>query len=97
MQLGKVKATVFDAKRAEKRKNTVVANISTLEGKDQDGKYQYCSWRANFVGDAYAKALGLTDKDRIVITSGKIENFYNKEKEKNYTIVTVFEFEEDEE
>ena len=49
------------------------------------------------MGDAYEKALGLTDKDRIVITSGKIENFYNKEKEKNYTIVTVFEFEEDEE
>lgn len=97
MQLGKFKATVFDAKKAEKRKNTVVANLSTLEGKDQDDKNKYCSWRTFFVGNAYEKALVLEDKDRIFVTEAKIENFYNKEQEKNYVQVTVFDFDEVEE
>ena len=60
MKLGKVKATVFEAKKEENRKNTVTANISTYEGKDQDGNNQYCSWRARFVrtrtGLLYQKA-----------------------------------------
>ena len=97
MKLGKVKATVFESKKEENRKNTVTANISTYEGKDQDGNNQYCSWRARFVGDAYEKALGLEDKDRIVISKGKIENNYNKDKERLYVLVTVFDFDYDEE
>lgn len=95
MKLGTVKATVFDAKKEAKRKNTVIANISTYEGKDQNGNNRYCAWKARFVGDAYEPALNLVDKDRIVITIGKIENNYNKEQEKLYVVVTVFEFEMD--
>lgn len=97
MKLGKVKATVFDAKREEKRKNTVIANISTYEGKDQEDNNRYCSWKARFVGDAFEPALNLADKDKIVITSGKIENNYNKEQERLYVIVTIFDFEMDDE
>lgn len=95
MKLGNVQANVFEVKRDEKRKNTIIANISTYEGKDQNNKSQYCSWRARFVGDAYEKALGLKDKDRIIITKGKVENNYNKEKEKLYVIVTIFDFDID--
>ncbi len=97
MKLGNVKATVFDAKKEAKRKNTVIANISTYEGKDQEGNNRYCSWKARFVGDAYEPALNLEDKDKIEITSGKIENNYNKEQEKLYVVVTVFDFEMDDE
>ena len=97
MQIGRTKATVFQPKKEEKRKNTVLANISTYEGKDQEGNSQYCSWRARFVGSAYERALGLEDKDRIVIKSGKIENNYNKEQERLYVTVTIFDFEDDEE
>lgn len=97
MKLGEVKANVFEVKRDEKRKNTIIANISTYEGKDQNDKNQYCSWRARFVSDAYEKALGLKDKDRIIITKGKVENNYNKEQERLYVHVTIFDFDMDDE
>ena len=89
-----VHATVFDPKEDPAiRKNTVMANISTYEGKDKDEKSVYSSWRANFVGDAYEKAKGLKSKDRIVLTNAKVENSYIKETEKLYITVTVFDFE----
>jgi len=49
------------------------------------------------VGEAYEDALGLEDKDRIIIQSGIVDNVYNKEKEKLYVTVTIFRFENDEE
>ena len=60
----------------------LIVDIRTYEGKDQDGKPRYASWRARFVGEAYEDALGLEDKDRIIIQSGIVDNVYNKEKEK---------------
>ncbi|NCE98099.1 hypothetical protein [Emergencia sp. 1XD21-10] len=95
MKLGETKATVFDAKIEENRKDTVIATISTFEGKDKDGNNRYCSWRARFVGDAYENALNLVDKDRIIITSGKVENNYIKKTKRLYVNVTIFDFEED--
>ncbi len=60
----------------------LIADIRTYEGKDQDDKPRYASWRARFVGEAYEDALDLEDKDRIIIQSGMVDNVYNKEKEK---------------
>ena len=60
----------------------LIADIRTYEGKDQDDKPRYAFWRARFVGEAYEDALGLEDKDRIIIQSGIVDNVYNKEKEK---------------
>ena len=91
------KAMVFQAKKDENRKRTVIADISTYEGRDQDDKPRYASWRARFVGEAYEDALGLEDKDRIIIQPGIVDNVYNKEKEKLYVTVTIFRFENDEE
>ena len=88
-----VKARVFDIAESEKRKNTVTANISTYEGKDKDDKAVYSSWRANFVGDAFGKAKDLSEKDLIVLTNAKVESSFNKEKERLYVTVTVFDFE----
>ena len=96
MKLATNKATVFEVKKDESRKNTVQANISTYEGKGQNDEPVYSSWFTRFVGKAYEKALGLQDKDRIVIKEGKIENYYNKEKGKLYVSVTVFDFDMDE-
>ena len=93
MTLGEVKGTVFDVKEAEGRKNTVQATMSTYEGKDQHDKPRYCSWRTYFVGNAFEKALTLKDKDKILITSAKVENNYDKKNEKLYVKVTVFDFE----
>ena len=91
------KAMVFQAKKDENRKRTVIADISTYEGRDQDDKPRYAFWRARVVGEAYEDALGLEDKDRIIIQSGIVDNVYNKEKEKLYVTVTIFRFENDEE
>lgn len=85
-------ATVFQPQEAEKRKNTWMANLSTFEGY-KDGKNVYCSWRTFFVSDAYEKAKSLKNKDRIILTDAKIENNYDKEKEKLYVTLTVFDFE----
>lgn len=96
MNIGENKATVFEPKKDENRKNTVRATISTHEGEDTNGESRYSSWYARFVGDAYKKALKLKNKDRIDITSAKIENNYNKDTEKLYVTVTVFDFDIDE-
>lgn len=96
MNLGENKATVFEPKKDENRKNTVRATISTYEGEDADQGKKYSSWYARFVGDAYKKAIKLKNKDKIDITSAKIENSYNKDTEKLYVTVTVFDFDIDE-
>ena len=94
MQIAKgQEATVFNVEESKRRKNTYFANISTFEGKDSNGNSVYSSWRTQFVSKAYEKAGNLKDKDRIVLTSAKVENNYNKETEKLYDTVTVFDFE----
>ena len=35
---------VFQAKKDENRKRTVIADIRTYEGKDQDDKPRYAAW-----------------------------------------------------
>ena len=89
----KQEARVFDVKKAENRKNTVSARISTYEGKTKDEKAKYSSWNTSFVGDAYDKAIELENKDKIILTNTKVENNYDKEKEKLYLNVTIFDFE----
>lgn len=84
---------VFQPEKAENRKKTVVANISSYEGRDQDDNPRYSSWRAFFVGDAYKDALDLENNTLIKMTNAKIENNYNKEQEKLYVSVTIFKFE----
>ena len=53
----KQEARVFGIKEAENRKNTIWANISTYEGKTQDGKSKYSSWNTNFVGGAFRRKM----------------------------------------
>lgn len=87
-------ATVFNLTEAENRKNTIKANLSTYEGKDREDKAVYSSWRTYFVGKAYEKAkTELKEKDKILLTNAKVENDYNKEQDKLYVSITVFDFE----
>ena len=55
MKIETINATVFEPKKEDGRKDTVIANISTYEGKNQNDKARYCSWRTRFVGEAYEK------------------------------------------
>lgn len=81
--------SVFEVEVKEKY---CTANLSTSK-KNTDGTYTNMYWKARFVGKAFDKAKKLKDKDKIEITNGIIENSYDKEKEKLWVIVTVFEFE----
>ena len=97
MNLSENVVRVFEPQEAENRKRTVVANISSFEGRDADDNPRYSAWRAYFVGDAYKPALKLENNTLIRILSGKVENNYNKESKKLYLTVTIFEFELEEE
>lgn len=69
----------------------VQANLSTSK-KNEDGTYKNMYWIAKFVGKAREAASQLKDKDKIEIINGAIENFYDKDKDKLYVNVTVFDF-----
>lgn len=86
------KARVWKCKKNDKRKNTYDVQMSTYEGKDKDDNARYSSWNASFVGDAYEKASELKEKDEIILLNAKIESVYLKEKKKEYTNLTVFDF-----
>lgn len=86
------KGTVFNLEVNQRRKNTITGNVSTYEGKNQNDKAIYASWHANFVGKAFETAKELTNKDRIVILSANLTNSYSREKNRDYTTLTIFEF-----
>ncbi len=69
----------------------VQANLTTSK-KIEDNNYENMYWKARFVGNAFEAAKGLKDKDKIEITNGIIENNYDKENEKLWVNVTIFEF-----
>lgn len=83
---------VFDIKEHENRKNTMVANLSSFEGRDQSGEAIYSSWYTYFVGEAFEKAKSLENGDRIELSNAKVSKSYNKETKTTYVNVTVFDF-----
>ena len=79
----------------EVKEKVVKAAVST-SSKKQDGTYEYSEWNATFLGEAcYEKAKALKDKDRIKITSGKLDTSKVEKDGKNvkYTNLIVFNFE----
>lgn len=71
-------------------------NLSTSKkNTDKDGKVEYInmSWKAKMVGKAFEMAKEIKNGDKIDILKASIENTYDKEKQKAYFVVTIFEFE----
>lgn len=95
LQVKEQTVMVWDVKEAENVKNTVNANISTSKvvknGESEERKYM--SWQTKFVGKAYEPAKELKDKDIIKIKEAGVENYYNKESEKLYVTLIIFDFE----
>lgn len=85
------RGTLFQVQKEEKY---VDANFSTAERIEENGttSYRNSSWPVRFVGKAFDKAKELSDKDRIALTSFKMENVYVKEKQQSYLNVIVFDF-----
>lgn len=77
--------------KVEDKGKSVQANLSTSK-KLPDGTYKNMYWIAHFVGDIAKKAKKLKDKDKIEITNGIIENNFDKEKNKLYVSITIFDF-----
>lgn len=75
----------------EVKEKFVQANLTTSK-KNDDNTYINMYWKARFVGKSIEAAKELKDKDKIEITNGIIENNYDKENEKLWVNVTVFEF-----
>lgn len=87
--------TVFDpAIKPNISDKIVFANISTSKKNTKDGQLSYAnmSWRARFVGEAFAPANELKSKDKINILRGAIENNYDKEKKTLFVEVIIFDF-----
>lgn len=95
LQIKEQTVMVWDVKEAEKVKNTMEANVSTSKilrnGETEERKYM--SWATKFVGKAYEPAQNLKDRDIIKIKEAGIENYYNKESEKLYVTLVIFDFE----
>ncbi|MFA5300948.1 MAG: hypothetical protein WC389_22375, partial [Lutibacter sp.] len=86
-------ATIWDW---EDKGKYAKVRIGTSEKNKQSGEYENSNWFATFVGDAHTKVLETSEKDRITIKSGKINNLSKKQddgKYKNYLNVVIFDFE----
>lgn len=71
---------------------TCTLSTGRKKGKDSD-EYINSNWLCKFVGKAKEEALKLEERDRIIIKSAQIDSVYNKDTQKTFTGVTVFEFE----
>lgn len=77
----------------EDKGNFTKVKLGTSEKNKKTGEYDNSNWFATFVGNAHGKISDVNEKDRIKILSGKIDNKYNKEAQKSYLNVVVFDFE----
>jgi hypothetical protein len=73
----------------------VQAKLGTSRKDKRDDTYINSNWMARFVGDCVGLAKTLSKGDKITINKGSIESVYDKEKQRTWTTVTVFEFEVD--
>ena len=92
------KVSVFELKESERRKNTIDANVSSSRkttNANGEETWEYMSWKARFVGQAYEKAKTLQDKDRIILKNAAIENNYVKDTQKLWVTLVVFDFEKE--
>ena len=82
---------IWDIQQKEKYK---LVKTSTSESYELDGekKYKNSSWFCKFVGKANEKELNVNDM--IKVTSGKIENVWDKEKERSWLNIIIFDFEQ---
>lgn len=89
-----IKDTYATVWQVEDKGNYLGGRISTSE-KDQNGEYVNSNWFVAFFGKAKEKAVGVSERTRIKILSGKVTNVMKGEGEnkKSYLNVAIFDFE----
>ena len=83
-----VYATVWKVTPAENGKYIDI-QMSTSEKKENE--YENSSWFPRVIGHGLNSLKGLKERDRIKISSFKLTNVYNKEKEQSYLRMLIFE------
>lgn len=84
-----VYATVWKINHPENGKYIDV-QITTSE-KNKNGEYENSSWMARVIGHALNSLKGIKERDRIKITSFKMSNIYDKEKNRSFLKMLIFE------
>lgn len=73
----------------------IQAKVSSSRKDKRDDTWVNSNWFVRFVGKCTDQARVLSKGDRVIITNGTVESVYDKEKQRVYTNVTVFEFEQE--
>ena len=76
--------------KVDKREKYTALQVSTGD-KQEDGTYKNSGWNVRLVGKAN---VHVNEGDNIVITKAKIENIYDKEKNRSWLNVIAFELED---
>jgi hypothetical protein len=74
----------------DKKEKYTDITISTGD-KQQDGTWKNSSWRCRLVGQA--KDVEVNQGDKVIITSAKIENIWDKDNKKEWLKLIVFDIE----
>ena len=77
----------FKVWKVEQKEKYTSLQCSTGD-KQQDGTYKNSNWNVRLVGDA--KQLSISEGDTLIVESGKIENIWDKEGERNWLNVIVY-------
>ena len=93
LNIGKSYIKVWET---EDKDNYIKAKVSSgRKDKRNEGQYINSSWFCRFVGKSVEQARTLTKGDKITILNGMVESVWDKDKQKAYTGIVVFEFEQE--
>ena len=74
--------------KVDKKENYTALRVSTGE-KQEDGTWKNSNWNARLVGKA--KDIDVSEGDKLIIKSAKIENPYDKKNDKEWLCIVVFD------
>ena len=90
LNITKSYATVW---KVEDKGKYCSGRISTSKKDKRTGNYVNSNWQIRFIGHSFEPAKALKEKDKITITNGFIENIWDKENNRNWLTLVVFDFE----
>ena len=90
LNIAKSYATVW---KIEDKGKYCSGRISSSKKDRRTGNYVNSNWNVRFIGNACDPAKSLRERDKIIITNGFIENIWDKENNRNWLTLIVFDFE----
>ena len=90
LNVSKSNATVW---KVENKGKYCSGRVSSSKKDRRTGNYVNSNWNVRFIGHSFEPAKALKEKDKITITNGFIENIWDKENNRNWLTLVVFDFE----